>query len=131
MRKRGKLILINHTIYDWINTYQKNYHTAAWQFPEIIPANSMVDVEIEWQKTSGKRLHNDRRANYVLFGSRDRSFQIRAFSGDAYDVQIYFSNLMTKQLPMGSTINLAWQEDTGLQFKLSGKADEFYNETKN
>ncbi|GAA4779150.1 hypothetical protein GCM10023231_02300 [Olivibacter ginsenosidimutans] len=131
MKRRGKLSLINHTAYDWIKTYQKNYRMASWHFPEIIPANCTVDVEIEWQKTPQSWIHlEDGQANYVLFGSRDRSFQIKASSQGGYGIQIYFSNLITKQFPLGSTINLEWKNDEGVQFKLAGMADEFYNESK-
>jgi len=131
MKRRGKLRLINHTVYDWIKTYQKNYQMACWQFPEIIPANCAVDIEIEWtQKGNSKDRPNDGLASYVLFGSRDRSFQIKAPSTDEYDIQIHFSNLTTEQFPLGSTINLKWEGNKRIQFTLSGTADEFYNESK-
>jgi len=129
MERRRKLSLINHTVYDWIKTEQRNFQMACWQFPEVIPANCTVDVEIEWKKQH-KLLTtlNDGLAHYVLFGSRDRSFQIQAMSQDTFDIQIHFSNLPTKQFPIGSVIHLKWDKG-GVRFKLSGMADEFYNES--
>lgn len=131
MKRKGKLSLINHTVYDWIKIYQRSYQMTCWQFPEIIPANCAVDVEIEWpQKGASKDRPTDGLASYVLFGSRDRSFQIKAPSANEYDIQIYFSNLVTEQFPLGSTINLKWEHNKRIQFRLSGTADVFYNDNK-
>jgi|GEM_PF-1050505 len=129
MKRRGKLMLINHTVYDWIKTRQKNYKMVRWHFPDIIPANCAVEVVIEWDKEqTNHALKKDGIINYVLFGSRDRSFQIQASSRDEYDIQINFLNLMTKKFPLGSVVDLAWENSDRVRFRLWGKADEFDNE---
>lgn len=128
MKHRGKLYLINHTVYDWIKTDQQNYRMIRWHFPEIIPANCTVEIYIEWEKTQIGKAKQDGIINYMLFGSCDRSFQILASSQNEYDIQIRFLNLATKKCPIGSVIDLAWEHSEDTHFKLWGKADEFDNE---
>jgi hypothetical protein len=125
MKRRGKLSLINRTVYDWIKTYQKNDHMARWQFPEIIPAKSSVEVFIEWEKVENIQLLGDNFINYVLFGSRDRSFQIKTSTFDFCRLEIHFLNLKTSKHPVGSVLSLGWKKSDIAEFTLAGMADEF------
>ncbi|QNL48401.1 hypothetical protein H8S90_16585 [Olivibacter sp. SDN3] len=129
MRQRGKLNLINRTAYDWIKTYQKNYKMDRWHFPEIIPAKTSVEIDIEWtdEQKIITRSNNRGAANYMLFGSRDRCFQIHASTKNNHncDLEIRFVNLKTSKHPIGSILNLDWEGNGNVNFALSGTADEF------
>lgn len=129
MKQRGKLNLTNRTVYDWIKTYQKNDHMERWHFPEIIPAKSTVEIFIEWKNGKNVRPLGNSFINYMLFGSRDRSFQIKTSPLDFCNIEIHFLNLRTPKHPLGSVLNLRWKKSDVAEFILFGRADEF--EVKN
>ncbi len=128
MKRRGTLTLINYTLYDWIKTQEKNHSMLHWQFPEIIPAYSRVHVDIEWNRRQDQANSLESVVHYMLFGSKDRLFHILASHNTACSLRIYFANLATRELPLGSTLDLQWKNTEHLHFRLSGYADEFEEE---
>jgi len=125
MVQKRKLNLVNHTVYDWIKTYQNNNEVTTWHFPEIIPAKSSVEVVVEWGEENDKQDGEGGKINYVLFGSLDRSFQIQTSPKNGCELEIHFLNIMTPEYPIGSTLNIGLKRKGKASFVLAGTADEF------
>lgn len=123
MRQSGRVVISNHTEYDWKRTYCVSYELRYWNFPEIIPKNTSIDCWVEWGWSPFRTPKNSRAGCvYQFVGTNRGSFFLGASSEDGLNLFVEYEqlfNLGTKRIDLG------WYRNGIMPFFIAGTSNNY------
>ncbi|KAF9459494.1 PLC-like phosphodiesterase [Collybia nuda] len=124
MGQGGYINLINGSPYAWQQTYKHSYQMNAWGFPSTVASGKVQTVYVEWDEAHTTK-DDAGEVTYTISNPTSSSFQIQARATSGFMLQNWFSNLMTQNNAVGSTLKFGWKHDGYVNFILSGSENDF------
>lgn len=118
----GRVVISNHTEFDWKRTYCVSYQLSHWNFPELIPKNTSIDCWVQWSKSPFRKAQSRAGCVYQFVGTNRGSFFLGASSEDGLNLYVEYEQLFN----LGTRrIDLGWYRNGIMPFFIAGTSNNY------
>lgn len=122
MTQAGRVVISNHTEFDWKRTYCVSYQLAHWDFPKLIPKNSSIDCLVQWSRSPFRKAGSRAGCVYQFVGSSGAFFLGASSEDGLMNVYVEYEHLFN----LGSRrIDLGWYRNGIMPFFIAGTSNSY------
>lgn len=125
----GHVVVVNGTAQDWVRDPGRfgRYQMYNWDFPERIPANTAVDVYVEWDKKGHGDTNAEARYNDASTNEGVVEFRVAKSNHAEIEAEVLAQTKFPQSPTNGANrvVQLGWRHDGNVNFILTGRPGEY------